>query len=52
MQPKYLNDITINARKIFEIIRKMSEGNVMVSVEDNVFIIETENAFKCSYFVK
>ena len=40
-------DITINARKIFEIIRELSEGNVMVSVEDNVFIIETENAFKC-----
>lgn len=40
-------DITINARKLFEIIRELSEGIVTVSVEDNILIIETENAFNC-----
>jgi DNA polymerase III subunit beta len=40
-------DITVNARKVFEIIREMSEGQVTVAVENNVLILETEKEFIC-----
>src|SRR5512138_3860102 len=38
-------DITVNARKIFEIIRELPQGKVTISVEENVLILETEKDF-------
>jgi DNA polymerase III subunit beta len=40
-------DITINARKIFEIIRELPDGEVTISVNDNVLTLETEKGFIC-----
>jgi DNA polymerase III subunit beta len=40
-------DITVNARKIFEIIRELPEGMVTISVEDNVLLLDTEKEFNC-----
>jgi DNA polymerase III subunit beta len=40
-------DITINARKIFEIIRELPDGVVKISVNENVLTLETEKAFIC-----
>ena len=40
-------DITINARKIFEIIKEFPEGTVSLSVEDKVLILESEKNFNC-----
>lgn len=40
-------DITVNARKIFEIIRELPEGLVSISVEGNVVFLKTEKEFSC-----
>ena len=40
-------DITINARKIFEIIRELRDGEITISVKDTVLHIETDGAFNC-----
>lgn len=40
-------DITVNARKIFEIIRELPEGEVKVTVNENILILETEKEFIC-----
>ena len=40
-------DITVNARKIFEIIRELPEGKVTITVEENVMILQTEKNFSC-----
>ena len=40
-------DITVNARKLFEIVRELPEGNVSFSVEEKVLTIETEKNFNC-----
>jgi DNA polymerase III subunit beta len=40
-------DITINARKLFEIIREIPDGVVKISVKENVLTLETEKGFMC-----
>lgn len=40
-------DITANARKVFEIIRELPEGEVRIDVEENVLNFKTEKDFDC-----
>jgi len=40
-------DVTVNARKIFEIIRELPEGKVSITIEDNILIIQSEKNFSC-----
>jgi DNA polymerase-3 subunit beta len=40
-------DITINARRIFEIIRELPEGPIRISVEENILTLETDKTFNC-----
>jgi len=40
-------DITVNARKIFEIIRELPDGKITISVEDGVLIIKSDKKFRC-----
>jgi DNA polymerase-3 subunit beta len=40
-------DITVNARKIFEIIRELPDVDVKISVNEKILILETENKFIC-----
>jgi DNA polymerase III subunit beta len=40
-------DITVNARKVFEIVRELPEGLVNLSIDENVLIIESEKDFSC-----
>jgi DNA polymerase-3 subunit beta len=40
-------DVTVNARKLFEIIRELPEGNVTVAVENHVLQITSEKGFTC-----
>ena len=40
-------DITVNARKFFEIIRELPPGMVSFSVEDNVVLLQTDKNFSC-----
>ncbi len=40
-------DILVNAKKIFEIVRELPEGNETIAVDENIFIIESEKGFSC-----
>jgi DNA polymerase III subunit beta len=40
-------DITVNARKFFEIIRELPDVDIKISVKENILILETENKFIC-----
>jgi DNA polymerase III subunit beta len=40
-------DITVNARKLFEIIRELPEGKVSISIEENILEIKSEKNFSC-----
>jgi DNA polymerase-3 subunit beta len=40
-------DITVNARKFFEIIRELPPGMVSIAIEENVLIIKTDKNFSC-----
>ncbi|KMQ51822.1 DNA polymerase III beta subunit [Chitinispirillum alkaliphilum] len=40
-------DITVNARKIFEIVRELPEGIVNLEIDETVLIIESEKGFSC-----
>lgn len=40
-------EITINARKLYEIIREMPEGDIHLSLDDNVLTIENKKGFSC-----
>ncbi len=40
-------DITVNARKIFEIVRELPEGMVMLDIDETVLLIESEKGFTC-----
>jgi DNA polymerase III subunit beta len=40
-------DITVNARKIFEIIKELPVGEVKVSVNDNILTLEAGKEFVC-----
>lgn len=40
-------DVTVNGRKAFEIVRELPEGNVTLSLDENVLIIQSESGFSC-----
>jgi DNA polymerase-3 subunit beta len=40
-------DITVNAKKIFEVVRELPEGAVNLSLDGMVLIMESEKGFSC-----
>jgi DNA polymerase-3 subunit beta len=40
-------DITVNARKFFEIVRELPQGMISVSVEENVILLQKDTNFSC-----
>lgn len=40
-------DITVNARKAFDIVRELPDGNVTLSIDETVLIIQSEKDFSC-----
>ena len=40
-------EITVNAKKIFEIVRELPDGEIFLSVDENVLIIESKKGFSC-----
>jgi DNA polymerase III subunit beta len=40
-------DITVNARKLFEIIRELPDGKATISIEENILIIQSDKNFSC-----
>lgn len=40
-------EITLNAKKIFEIVRELPDGEVFLKDDENVLIIESKNGFSC-----
>ena len=42
-----IKDITVNAKKLFEIVRELPEGDIFLSVDENVLIIESKKGFSC-----
>ncbi len=40
-------DITVNARKIFDIVRELPDGIVSLDLDETVLIIESEKGFSC-----
>lgn len=40
-------DITVNARKLFDIVRELPEGLVQLDLSENVLIIKSEKGFSC-----
>jgi DNA polymerase-3 subunit beta len=40
-------DITVNARKVFDIVRELPEGNVNLSIDETVLIIQCDSGFSC-----
>lgn len=40
-------DVTVNARKLFEIVRELPEGMIFISVEENIISIKSEKNFNC-----
>lgn len=44
-------DITVNARKFFEIVRELPDGSVFLEVADNVLMIKCDKGFSCKIAV-
>ncbi len=40
-------DVTVNARKMFEIVRELPDGEITLNIDENVLLIETERGFSC-----
>jgi DNA polymerase III subunit beta len=40
-------EMTLNAKKIFEIVRELPEGDIFLKDDENVLIIESKNGFLC-----
>lgn len=40
-------EITVNARKLFEIVRELPEGDVYFGIDENVLIIDSKRGFSC-----
>jgi DNA polymerase III subunit beta len=40
-------EITVNAKKIFEIVRELPEGDIFLTIDENVLIIESKKGFSC-----
>lgn len=41
------HEITVNARKLFEIVRELQDGEIKLSFDDQVLIIESGDSFSC-----
>jgi DNA polymerase-3 subunit beta len=40
-------EITVNARKLFEIVRELPEGDIHLGIDVNVLIIDSKRGFSC-----
>jgi DNA polymerase-3 subunit beta len=40
-------EMTLNAKKLFEIVRELPEGEILIKDDENVLIIESKNGFSC-----
>lgn len=40
-------DVTVNAKKAFEIVRELPDGAVNLSLDENVLIIQSDSGFSC-----
>ncbi len=40
-------EVTVNARKIFEVVRELPEGDIVLNVDENVLLIEAAGSFSC-----
>jgi DNA polymerase-3 subunit beta len=40
-------DVTVNARKAFDIIKELPDGNVTLDVDENVLLIRCDSGFSC-----
>jgi DNA polymerase III subunit beta len=40
-------EITVNARKVYDIIREIHDGIITITKDENVLIIESESGFSC-----
>lgn len=40
-------NITVNARKLFEIVRELPDGSVILDTYENVLLIKSESGFSC-----
>jgi DNA polymerase-3 subunit beta len=40
-------EVTVNARKIFEVVRELPDGDVILDVDENVLILEAGGSFNC-----
>jgi DNA polymerase III subunit beta len=40
-------DVTVNARKLFEIVRELPQGTVSIEIEENVLILASGKQFSC-----
>jgi len=40
-------DITVNARKSFDIVRELPDGNVTLDIDEAILIIKSEKGFSC-----
>ena len=40
-------DITVNARKAFDIVRELPDGNVTLDIDETVLLIQSEKGFSC-----
>ena len=40
-------EITVNARKFFEIVRELPEGDIHLNIDENVLIIDNSKGFSC-----
>ena len=41
------HEITVNAKKLFEIVRELHEGELTIDFDENVLIIESGGSFSC-----
>jgi DNA polymerase III subunit beta len=40
-------EITLNAKKLFEIVRELPEGEIYLKDDENILLIESKNGFSC-----
>jgi len=40
-------EVAVNARKIFEVVRELSDGPLILGVDENVLIVESGDSFVC-----
>jgi DNA polymerase III subunit beta len=40
-------EITVNARKLLEIVRELPDGDIKLSIDENVLIIDNKKGFSC-----